>query len=132
MWSPCNTVLFFSLYTSEERLGKDDAFFCPQCNKKREVVKKLGVWSIPDVLVIHLKRFRHSTRSSNKLDTMVDFPLENFDMSPNMAKTPQRHWPRVLASNMRFSRHPSCKNSANNTYLPAAAQSLLSDGIDMT
>ena len=87
MWSPCNTVLFFSLYTSEERLGKDDAFFCPQCNKKREVVKKLGVWSIPDVLVIHLKRFRHSTRSSNKLDTMVDFPLENFDMSPNMAKT---------------------------------------------
>ncbi len=79
----------FSLYTSEERLGKDDAFFCPQCNKKREVVKKLGVWSIPDVLVIHLKRFRHSTRSSNKLDTMVEFPLENFDMSPNMAKTPE-------------------------------------------
>merc|ERR1719283_169562 len=77
----------FSLYTSEERLGKDDAFFCPQCNKKREVVKKLGVWSIPDVLVIHLKRFRHSTRSSNKLDTMVEFPLEGFDMTPNMART---------------------------------------------
>jgi len=76
----------FSLYTSEERLGKDDAFFCPQCNKKREVVKKLGVWSIPDVLVIHLKRFRHSTRSSNKLDTMVEFPLEGFDMTPNMAR----------------------------------------------
>ena len=92
MWSfddSSVTLDCFSLYTSEERLGKDDAFFCPQCNKKREVVKKLGVWSIPDVLVIHLKRFRHSTRSSNKLDTMVEFPLENFDMSPNMAKTPE-------------------------------------------
>merc|ERR1719347_1724475 len=77
----------FSLYTSEERLGKDDAFFCPQCNKKREVVKKLGVWSVPDVLVVHLKRFRQSTRVTNKLETMVEFPMENFDMSPNMART---------------------------------------------
>jgi len=76
----------FSLYTSEERLGKDDAFFCPQCNKKREVVKKLGVWSVPDVLVVHLKRFRQSTRSTNKLETMVDFPMDGFDMSPNMAR----------------------------------------------
>merc|ERR1719436_512976 len=77
----------FSLYTSEERLGKDDAFFCPQCNKKREVVKKLGVWSIPDVLVVHLKRFRQSTRATNKLDTMVEFPIEGFDMGPNMARS---------------------------------------------
>jgi len=78
----------FSLYTSEERLGQDDAFFCPQCNKKREVVKKLGVWSVPDVLVVHLKRFRQSTRATNKLETMVNFPLDGFDMSPNMARTP--------------------------------------------
>ena len=80
--------LSFSLYTSEERLGQDDAFFCPQCNKKREVVKKLGVWSVPDVLVVHLKRFRQSTRATNKLETMVNFPLDGFDMSPNMARAP--------------------------------------------
>jgi len=76
----------FSLYTSEERLGCEDAYFCPQCNKKREVVKKLGVWSVPDVMVVHLKRFRQSTKATNKLDTMVDFPLDGFDMSPNMAR----------------------------------------------
>ena len=70
-------------------MGQDDAFFCPQCNKKREVVKKLGVWSVPDVLVVHLKRFRHSTSSSNKLDTMVEFPLDQFDMGPNMARHQQ-------------------------------------------
>jgi len=78
----------FSLYTSAERLGQDDAFFCPQCNKKQEVVKKLGVWSVPDVLVVHLKRFRQSTRITNKLSTMVEFPMESFDMSPNMARPP--------------------------------------------
>ena len=84
------TFSYFSLYTSEERLGQEDAFFCPQCNKKREGVKKLGVWSVPDVLVVHLKRFRHSTSSSNKLDTMVEFPLDNFDMGPNMARQQQQ------------------------------------------
>jgi len=93
----------FSLYTSEERLGKDDAFFCPQCNKKREVVKKLGVWSIPDVLVVHLKRFRHSTRSSNKIDTMVEFPLENFDMSPNMARAPDSPAPATSLGDQNIS-----------------------------
>lgn len=95
--------LVFSLYTSEERLGKDDAFFCPQCNKKREVVKKLGVWSIPDVLVVHLKRFRHSTRSSNKIDTMVEFPLENFDMSPNMARAPDSPAPATSLGDQNIS-----------------------------
>ena len=84
-----SVFFFFSLYTSEERLGQDDAFFCPQCNKKREVVKKLGVWSVPDVLVVHLKRFRQSTRATNKLETMVNFPIDGFDMSPNMARTPE-------------------------------------------
>ena len=76
------------MYTSEEKLGQEDAYFCPQCNKKREVVKRLGVWSVPDVLVIHLKRFRQSVRitaATTKLETRVDFPLEGFDMSPNMA-----------------------------------------------
>ena len=67
---------YFSLYTSEERLGQDDAFFCPQCNKKREVVKKLGVWSVPDVLVIHLKRFSYNRYWRDKIDTVVEFPTK--------------------------------------------------------
>ena len=69
-------------------MGEDDAYFCPQCNRKRQVVKKLGVWSVPDVMVVHLKRFRQSTKTTNKLETLVEFPLENFDMSPNMARQP--------------------------------------------
>jgi ubiquitin carboxyl-terminal hydrolase 31 len=77
-----------SEYTSEEKLGQEDAYHCPQCNQKREAVKRLGVWSVPDVLVIHLKRFRHQSTvptTTSKLETRVDFPLEGFDMSPNMA-----------------------------------------------
>ena len=78
----------FSLYTSAEKLGQGDAWLCPSCNRKQEVVKKMGLWSLPDVLVIHLKRFRQSSSSTNKLTTMVEFPLEGFDMTPNVTKGP--------------------------------------------
>ena len=78
----------FSLYTSAEKLGQGDAWLCPACNRKQEVVKRMGLWSVPDVLVVHLKRFRQSNSSTNKLTTMVDFPLEGFDMSPNVTKSP--------------------------------------------
>merc|ERR1712061_486746 len=72
----------FGLYTKAERLGDGDAWFCPQCKKKQEVVKKMGLWSLPDVLIIHLKRFRQTNNASNKLSTMVEFPLEGYDMRP--------------------------------------------------
>ncbi|XP_015116575.1 ubiquitin carboxyl-terminal hydrolase 31 [Diachasma alloeum] len=78
----------FDLYTREEILGAEDAWHCPYCNRKQEVVKKLGLWSLPDILVIHLKRFRQQTakqRSTSKLTMLVDFPLYGFDMTPHLA-----------------------------------------------
>ena len=57
----------------------------------------MGLWSVPDVLVIHLKRFRQTSGSStNKVTTLVDFPLENFDMTPNMAKEQGRNTKAIL------------------------------------
>lgn len=86
----CGTVTLeecFELYTKEEILGAEDAWHCPYCNKKQEVVKKLGLWTLPDILVIHLKRFRQQSRqrSTSKLTMLVDFPLYGFDMTPHLA-----------------------------------------------
>ena len=53
----------FGLYTKAEKLGQEDAWFCQACNRKQEVVKRMGLWSVPDVLVVHLKRFRQSRYS---------------------------------------------------------------------
>ncbi|XP_014219566.1 ubiquitin carboxyl-terminal hydrolase 31-like [Copidosoma floridanum] len=77
----------FDLYTRAETLGVEDAWHCPHCNRKQEVVKKLGLWSLPVVLVIHLKRFRQQSkqRSTSKLTMLVDFPLYGFDMTPHLA-----------------------------------------------
>lgn len=77
----------FDLYTREEVLDAEDAWHCPHCNRKQKVVKKLGLWSLPDILVIHLKRFRQQSkqRSTTKLTMLVDFPLYGFDMTPHLA-----------------------------------------------
>ncbi|CAG0889491.1 unnamed protein product [Darwinula stevensoni] len=76
----------FQLYTSEERLGAENAWLCPSCNRKQEVVKSLALWSLPQILVIHLKRFRQfsNQRTTSKLTTMVDFPLTSFDLSSHL------------------------------------------------
>lgn len=71
-------------YTKAEELSAEDAWRCPQCQKYLPVVKTLGLWSLPDILVIHFKRFRQQQfkgSQASKLTTMVDFPLTGFDLS---------------------------------------------------
>lgn len=46
------------LYTQAEQLGPENAWHCPSCNRKQEVVKRLALWSSPDILIVHLKRFK--------------------------------------------------------------------------
>lgn len=75
------------LHTSAEKLGCGDAWHCPTCNRKQQVVKRLMLWSAPQILVLHLKRFRQGTLQSNstKLSTTVKFPLIGFDISEHVA-----------------------------------------------
>ncbi|XP_026279362.1 ubiquitin carboxyl-terminal hydrolase 31 [Frankliniella occidentalis] len=82
----------FQLYTRAEVLGTDNAWHCPSCKSKQEVEKRLGLWTLPDILVVHLKRFRQSSakqRSPAKLTTLVNFPLYGFDMTPHLAPAAQ-------------------------------------------
>lgn len=36
---------------------------------------------MPEILVIHLKRFSYNRIFKNKLETFVDFPIEDLDLS---------------------------------------------------
>ena len=47
-----------------------------KCKTRREARKKLQVWSLPHVLVVHLKRFSAQGMWRKKNDTPVDFPFE--------------------------------------------------------
>lgn len=49
----------FDLYTSAEQLSAEDSWHCPHCNRKEQgTLKMIGLWTAPQVLVVHLKRFR--------------------------------------------------------------------------
>lgn len=69
------------LYTSQEKLGADDAWYCPNCQKHQQATKKFDLWSLPEVLVIHLKRFSYNRYWRDKIDTIIEFPVNNLDMT---------------------------------------------------
>uniref|UniRef100_A0A668ADB9 Ubiquitin carboxyl-terminal hydrolase n=1 Tax=Myripristis murdjan TaxID=586833 RepID=A0A668ADB9_9TELE len=52
----------------------------------RNGVKFCKVQSLPEILCIHLKRFRHELMFSTKIGTHVSFPLEGLDLQPFLAK----------------------------------------------
>ncbi|KAL0904858.1 hypothetical protein M5K25_027016 [Dendrobium thyrsiflorum] len=76
-------TLFSCLETfmKEEPLGPDDMWYCPSCKVHRQATKKLDLWRLPEILVVHLKRFSYSRFLKNKLDTFVNFPVHNLDLS---------------------------------------------------
>jgi len=43
--------------------------------------KKFDIWSAPDTLIIHLKRFNYDRLWRDKIDTYVDFPVEGLDLT---------------------------------------------------
>ncbi len=47
-----------------------------------QATKKLDLWSAPEVLILHLKRFQYTTQSRRKIDAPVAFPLADLDLSP--------------------------------------------------
>lgn len=68
-------------FTKAEKLSQTDMWRCPHCKEEKQAEKKMEVWSVPQMLVIQLKRFSYNSYSRSKLTTMVDFPLEGLDMT---------------------------------------------------
>jgi ubiquitin carboxyl-terminal hydrolase 4/11/15 len=63
-------------FTRAEQLGEDDSWYCPQCKEHRQATKKFDLWRLPDTLVVHLKRFGQSRGWRDKIDDLVEFPIE--------------------------------------------------------
>uniref|UniRef100_A0A665UW35 Ubiquitin carboxyl-terminal hydrolase 4 n=1 Tax=Echeneis naucrates TaxID=173247 RepID=A0A665UW35_ECHNA len=69
------------LFTTMETLGEHDPWYCPTCKKHQQATKKFDLWSLPRLLVVHLKRFSYNRCWRDKLDTVVDFPIRDLNMS---------------------------------------------------
>ncbi|ETO13550.1 ubiquitin specific peptidase 4 (proto-oncogene), partial [Reticulomyxa filosa] len=76
-------------WCAEEKLTKSDTWFCNKCNKHMEAMKKLDIWSFPEILIVHLKRFQVLNRSGRgeKISALVDFPVRGLDLSKYVIDT---------------------------------------------
>ncbi|KAG2194502.1 hypothetical protein INT47_005775 [Mucor saturninus] len=68
-------------FTGDEKLSSDDLWYCPRCKKHQRASKKFDIWKLPEILVVHLKRFSQERTYGNKIDSFIDFPIEELDMT---------------------------------------------------
>lgn len=77
------------MFTTVEKLGPEDPWYCSKCQEFQQATKKFDLWKLPPVLVVHLKRFSYKNRYwREKLETFVDYPIHDFDLS-SIAQGPQ-------------------------------------------
>lgn len=78
-----------SLFLTREQLDQGDSWTCPHCKEPRQAFKKMDIWRLPKVLVVHLKRFHSSSRwAQGKISTDVKFDVDLWDVSKHIC--PQR------------------------------------------
>ncbi|XP_022875157.1 ubiquitin carboxyl-terminal hydrolase 5-like isoform X1 [Olea europaea var. sylvestris] len=88
---PLSLYTCLEAFLREEPLVPEDMWYCPQCKERRQASKKLDLWRLPEVLVIHLKRFSYSRSIKHKLDTFVNFPIHDFDVTSYIANKNTPH-----------------------------------------
>ncbi|QIX01091.1 hypothetical protein AMS68_006608 [Peltaster fructicola] len=70
----------FSETGKREKLSEDNAWYCNRCKELRQATKTLEIWTLPDILVLHLKRFGGNRRFNDKIDVLVDYPVEGLEL----------------------------------------------------
>ncbi|KAF2277911.1 cysteine proteinase [Westerdykella ornata] len=71
----------FAETSKSEILSEDNAWYCNRCKERRRASKTLEIWTAPDILVVHLKRFSAVRNFRDKIEAFVDCPLEGLDLT---------------------------------------------------
>lgn len=71
-------------FVREETLEQADAWHCPKCKQLRKATKKLTLSRLPPILLIHLKRFSVKGPFTDKIETVVEFPIKGLDLTNYM------------------------------------------------
>eukprot|EP00947_MAST-08B_sp_MAST-8B-sp1_P004126 g4126.t1 len=78
-------------FTAEEELTGDERWFCGKCRSFQDATKKLDLWKVPPILIVHLKRFQYDRFGTRrKIEGPVRFPARKWDLS-HAVQCPQQH-----------------------------------------
>jgi len=69
-------------FCTSEKLDAQNEWYCGKCKNHVRARKHMQPWKVPDVLVVHLKRFSSGSQYyARKLEDQVDFPLIGWDLT---------------------------------------------------
>ncbi|GJJ68477.1 ubiquitin carboxyl-terminal hydrolase 8 [Entomortierella parvispora] len=68
-------------FVEQEVMEGDNAWHCPGCKKARKATKQMTLSRLPDVLLIQLKRFSSDGPFKNKIKAMVQYPMQDLDLT---------------------------------------------------
>ena len=73
-------------FAEPEQLDENNTWYCKKCAKHQNAIKKLELYKLPQIFLIHLKRFKTGdntrwNRNESKIKDLITFPIENFDLS---------------------------------------------------
>ena len=72
----------FDLYCEAESMHGDNAWYNDKTEKKENVFRKICFWSLPEIMIIDLKRWNdNGNGNAKKSHQHVDIPLTNVDFS---------------------------------------------------
>lgn len=73
----------FEAFGDREQLDEQKGlWYCPNCKERVHEYKQMELYRVPEVLIIHLKRFQYA--QSRKIGTRVVFPVEGLDLSKHV------------------------------------------------
>ena len=84
---------FINIFQFLKKEILSDEFHCQKC-KKTDNVRQFSIWRLPNILVIHLKRFCFSGYGKfygggggTKLNNKIRFPTKNLDLSDYISES---------------------------------------------
>ena len=97
-------------FKQSETLDEENMWYCNKCKDHVQATKTLEIFKVPRIMIISLKRFKTSRSKygfggGQKLDTQVDFPIENLDMSDFVLSKKQKESEKLIYDLYAVSNH---------------------------
>lgn len=88
--SPIELDSCLEAFTKEEQLADDEKYYCSKCRDHQLASKKLQIWRLPPILIVHLKRFQFVGGKWVKSQKVVNFPYDHFNPTAYLAAVPKQ------------------------------------------
>lgn len=81
--SPVSLNSCLKAFTEEEKLA--DPVYCSSCKSQQSAKKRLAIWKLPPILLVHFKRFQYVANRWAKSTKMVTFTKSSTNFGPFVA-----------------------------------------------